>query len=771
MNLVRGIASRQPRARRMRWCLILLWALFCPAVTPMVRADEPTRPRRVLMVHSFGSSAPPFTTHSTAFEAMIKRELGARVDLDEVSLDMARYADMEDAFADFLSKRLAKWQPDLVVPIGSPAGRFVAKFRGRLFPDTPVVFSGMDKRTLPDGASTANATFVGEDFDLKGLVEDILQLDPQTKQVVVIIGATPLEKYWTAAFRDAFEPFAGRVKFTWVNEMSFEQMQDLVSKLPPHSFVLLGLLIRDAAGVTYNEDEALQRLHAVSSAPISGLYQNEVGLGVIGGRLYQGELEGEESARVAVRVLRGEPIASIPPQIIGTRAPLYDWRELNRWGIGEDRLPPGSVVLFRQPTTWQRYRWWILGTLLVISLQGLTILALLTQRAFRRRAQAALAENRELMELATGAGEMGLWSRDSSDGKVWMNGPMRKLFGFDEKVAVSFEDILARVHPDDRSRMVCELSRSHEQNAPFEGEFRLHLQDGAERWLLGKGRSVIGPGGASHRMGAVLDITARKNAEAELRRNRDELTHLSRVTTMGELAASLAHELNQPLAAMLSNAQAARRFLAQHPTEPGELREILEDIVAENRRACEIILRMRQMTRKDPPVMVTLDLEEVINEVVSFVHGDAKKFRLSVEVDPDLPLARGVKVQVQQVLLNLLLNAIAAVKEMPPDRRTISVKAEADGQSMIRVTVTDRGPGLTAGILEEIFKPFFTTKQDGLGMGLPISRSIIETHGGKLWAQNNPTGGASFCFTLCAELPLQGQADHSQAQTVAQAGT
>src|SRR5947208_6399998 len=169
-------------------CLVL-----CFVAISDVRAEE-EQVKRVLIVHSFGSSAPPFTTHSTAFETTLTHEMGKHVDLDEVSLDMARYAqpDMEEPFADLLSKRLSKWQPDLVVPIGSPAGRFVAKFRDRLFPQTPILYTGMDKRTLPPDALAKNATFVGEEFDLKGLVEDILQLAPETNNIVVILGDTPL---------------------------------------------------------------------------------------------------------------------------------------------------------------------------------------------------------------------------------------------------------------------------------------------------------------------------------------------------------------------------------------------------------------------------------------------------------------------------------------------------------------------------------------------------------------------------------------------------
>ena len=193
---------------------------------------------------------------------------------------------MEPAFVEFLLKRLAKWHPDLVVPIGSPAGRFVARNRDRLFPHTPVVYTGMGKRTLPPSAFRRNATFVGEDFDLAGLVEVILQMAPETSNIAVVLGASPLERYWTIEFRRAFEPFAGRVKFAWWNDLSFDEMLDRAARMPPRSFILLGLLIRDASGVTHNEDEALQRLRAVANAPLNGLYQNQLGLGIVGGRPY-----------------------------------------------------------------------------------------------------------------------------------------------------------------------------------------------------------------------------------------------------------------------------------------------------------------------------------------------------------------------------------------------------------------------------------------------------------------------------------------------------
>jgi len=619
---------------------VLLCALLLAGATSSAFGAEGERPRRVLVVHSFGSSAPPFTTHSTAFEAAIKREFRAdAVDLDEISLNMARYAqpDMEEAFAEFLGKRMSAWQPDVVVPIGSPAGKFVAKYRDRLFPRTPVVYTGMDRRTLPADAFADNATFVGESFDLKGVAEDMLQLDPETNHVVVILGATPLERYWAIEFKKAFEPFAGRVKFTWANDLSFEQMLDLVSKLPPHAFVLLGLLMRDASGVTYNEHAALARLHAVSRAPINGLFQDEVGLGIVGGRLYQGELQGIESARVAARILRGEPASSFPPLVIPAGTPTYDWRELKRWGISESRLSPGSAVLFRQPTAWELYRWHVVGFVAVIATQAALISALLVQR--RRRNLAELAQNK---------------------------------------------------------------------------------------------------------------------AQGEVQQNRAQLEHVARVATLGELTATLTHELKQPLNAIRANSFAGLRFLDGQKPDLREVRETLTDIGDITLRAGEMIQGLRDMLKRDTSGFAEVDLNYLIRSVERIVHSDAVQHRVRVELELAAGgvLVQGDGVQLQQVVLNLMLNGFHATSDpsLNGAPRRVMVRTSSVNGSDVLVEVRDNGTGIPEEKLESIFEPFVTSKRDGLGMGLSICRSIVERHGGELWAanNNNPDRGATFSITLPA---------------------
>jgi PAS domain S-box-containing protein len=748
--------SRSPWNRLSRlWYLALVFSAIVYLVAAVdLHAAEPEQVQRVLIVHSFGSTAPPFTTHSTAFATALKQAMGKRVDLDEVSLDMARYAqpDMEETFVEFLRKRLTRWSPDLVVPVGSPAGRFVAKYRELLFPQIPVIYTGMDRRTLPAGP-LKNAAFVGESFNLAGLVDDILQLAPDTTHVAVVIGASPLERYWTAEFRRAFEPFANRISFTWFNDLTFEQMLEQVAKLPPRSFILIGLLIRDASGVTHNQEEALQRLRAVANAPINGIFQHELGLGIVGGRLYQAEAEGIESARIAIGVLSGEPVSNFPELVIPPKGPQYDWRELQHWNIPEDRLPTGSVIAFRQPTAWEQYRWYVVGALVVIFIQAGMIFDLLVQRRRRRLVEAELRENEQVMELASSAGGLGLWSRDLVRNEVWANSQLRSLFGVDANESLVFDDLLATIHRDDRANVIEHLQNVQNAGVASECEFRVIHPSGGERWVVARDKAIHGPRGI-RRMGTMVDITERKQTEIELREQRAELAHVARISTMGELAASLAHELNQPLTAILSNAQAALRFLSSKPSDIEEVREILQDIVQDNSRASEVIRRMRALVKKEDIEFASLDLAGLIRDVVVLLHSDAilQNIKISLSLAENLTTVLGDKVQLQQVVLNLLLNAFDAMKDCAALEREVKVRAEPYGAALIKVAVSDRGMGLSVDKLDKIFEPFYTTKgEEGLGMGLSICRSIIEAHGGRLWAENNAGAGATFYFTLLVE--------------------
>ncbi len=242
----------------------------------------------------------------------------------------------------------------------------------------------------------------------------------------------------------------------------------------------------------------------------------------------------------------------------------------------------------------------------------------------------------------------------------------------------------------------------------------------------------------------------RLRAEQETRTQRQELAHLTRVAMLGELSGTLAHELNQPLTAILSNAQAGQRLLAREPADLEEIRNILRDIVDDDRRAGEVIQRLRAMLKKGEAKTAPLDLNELARKTLGLAHGDlvTRNVAAAFELSPELPPVYGDSVQIQQVLLNLIINACEAMSANPASERRLVVVSAPAGEDGVRLSVVDHGTGIPPGGLEKVFEPFFTTKEQGLGLGLPICRSLVEAHGGRLWASNNDGGGATFHLTL-----------------------
>jgi C4-dicarboxylate-specific signal transduction histidine kinase len=280
---------------------------------------------------------------------------------------------------------------------------------------------------------------------------------------------------------------------------------------------------------------------------------------------------------------------------------------------------------------------------------------------------------------------------------------------------------------------------------PTTVDYRLHRKDGELRWFQSRGRAIQdNTQGSVRLMGITLDISERKKVELEAEELRRELAHVTRTSMMGELAASICHELNQPLAAILSNAQAARRFLAETPPDPDEIRAIVEDIIRDDKRAAEVIQRLRSLFMKNNYVPAQmLSVHEVVDEVVELLNPElsARGVTLKVLTREEKPLIRFVRIDLQQILLNMIVNAMDAMEETP---RHVHISTEIL-KDVVRLSLTDNGRGIAREILPEIFRPYFSTKSKGMGMGLAVAQSMMEQHQGRIWAENNPGGrGAVF---------------------------
>ena len=310
------------------------------------------------------------------------------------------------------------------------------------------------------------------------------------------------------------------------------------------------------------------------------------------------------------------------------------------------------------------------------------------------------------------------------------------------------------IHPEDLDHCLTTCNTAFDARESFNMEFRLRRRDGEYRWIADYGIPRYAPDGAfAGYIGSCMDISDGKRDELQLQEQRAELTHLSRVAVLGELTGALAHELNQPLTAILSNAQAAQRFLAQAPTSLSEVHEILKDIVDEDKRAGEVIRRLRALLKKGETQLQPLDLNDVVNEVLDLARADciSRGVALQRELAPSLPVVCGDRVQLQQVLLNLIVNACDAMNGCEPGNRRLTIATALNEDGMVQVSVSDCGHGIPPNQLDRLFEPFYTTKAQGLGLGLTICRSIVAAHGGRLWAMNNPTGGAKLCVSLPAQ--------------------
>ena len=624
---------RHPRPSAcVRGVLGMIW--FCRiamAASALIVSALPqvahSQPQRVLLLHSYGPHFAPWSVVSGRFrEELIKRSPNA-IDLYEASLETARLAQAPDEipFVEYLRSLFSGRDLSLVVAMGAPAARFVQRYREQVFASTPLLITGTDARFFDTTVMTKNDTAVASTIDLARLIENMLEVLPDTTNIAFAIGASPLERLWVEELRQASQAFASRVTFEWLHEASLDEMVNRAATRPAHSTIFYAGVRADAQGVPHEEDRVFAMLRAAANAPIFSYADINFGHGIVGGPHVSTQDIGRETATVAIRILSGEAPAKINTPPLGLKAPMYDWRELQRWNIDEARLPPGSVVYFREPTTWQRYRWQLAAMFVALALQGIMI-----------------------------------------------------------------------------------------------------------TWLL-------------------IERHGRRTAEIDARNRLAEVIHLNRSAEAGALSASFAHELSQPLEAILLGAANAQRLLQASSPQVEKVQEILADIRNADQHAVDIVRHLRQLVkRRNDLELQEFDLNKVIANAVHILAPESRKRNIALRRTGNqraLPV-RADPIHLQQVILNLASNGMDAMADVASGNRLLVIDTAAVASSRVEVSVTDAGTGIPDNKLSEIFDTFYTTKDHGTGLGLSIARTIIETYGGKIWAENREHGGAVVRFTL-----------------------
>ena len=371
----------------------------------------------------------------------------------------------------------------------------------------------------------------------------------------------------------------------------------------------------------------------------------------------------------------------------------------------------------------------------------------------RQRQQEVLRERDARINLAAESADLAFWVLYPEQGTAWMSDKGRRIYGFDSNLPLTCDLILSRVHPDERVAVKAEYDRACALHDAFESEHRLLLPYGKTRWVIMRGRCLQDEhGNLLETIGVTLDVSPQKQAALQVQVQREEMAHRNRVALMGEMTASFAHEINQPLTAISNKASAARRFLDRGNIDPVLLRELLQEIAADSQRAGEVMRGIRSLVRKETSEQTLLNLNAIISDTVRLVSSDVlnRESVVTTELDPNVPAVQGTLVQIQQVLLNLIINALDAMETLPPAERRVIVTTRSDKGDVAEFTVRDFGSGLPKDRPDKVFDHFFSTKQKGMGMGLAIVRSIIEAHGGTISGENAPDRGARMVVRLPA---------------------
>lgn len=746
-----GAACRNGTAWRRAVAALLLFAagwLPCGVSYAAVAADH-----HVLLLFSNGRLLPANVEFDRGFTEVLAARPEPRVDLSVEFLDAPKFsgAAYEKTVADYLHDKYAARPPEVIIVGGEIALDFVLANRARMFPGVPVGFASVNT-THRAAVEPLPAGVIGSrvEYDFLRTAELALRWHPAARRLVVVTGTSPWDLDWEAQARRGAASLDKRVEVEFLAGLPAEALRKRLHELERDAVVFTPGYFRDGDGRNFVPREGARFVAAEAPVPVYGPYPTFIGTGVVGGVMASYVTMGRLVAGATLELLAGTPPAAVTLPKTVTNQVHVDWRQARRWGIAPEAVPADAVVQFREPSFWETYGHFVLIAGAVILVQSGLIVALLVERRLRRRTAAALAQSEQRMSLAAHAARLSMWIWDlgRKDGHGTRSAAPREHDGDGAVAFTDFKGVLATIHPQDRPAVEQAVERALTDGGEIEVEYRVTAPDGDTQWLATRGRAV--EGGADRLLrGVTLDITLRKRAEAQADQDRAALRHMTRVSLLGQLSASIAHQLNQPLAAILSNAEAAQKMLQREPVDLAELREICNDIVAEDHRAAEVIRRLGALFKRGELALAPLDVNELVRDTLDLTRINllTRHVSVSTHLAPELPPIDGDRVQLQQLLLNLIVNAADAMDATPAGERELAIGTALVGAS-VEIRVADRGPGIAPAELEHVFDPFWSTKSGGMGIGLAVCRSIAQAHRGSLQSSNAEGGGALFRVQL-----------------------
>ena len=605
---------------RIAGLILCLTALLAPVRLPAAEM----RARSILVLDQSEARGPFYYQVFSGLRSVLTANAQTHTTLYSENLDLSRFGGpaYEESLRRHFKEKYRDRSIGVVVAIGAAALELVLRWREELWPGVPVVFELVDETDLARLSLPLDVTGSIVRLPLVDSIKAARAVVPDLDSLV-LVGAPWDRQILFRNWKDEIPTAAAGLNVTEIIGLTMAETRKRVEALPPRSAILYSAIYSDGEGNFYPPATALKLIADKANRPIIVAAETFLEPGGVGGFVLVPSEIGQDAATLALRILNGESLSSIPTKGTDAIRPVFNWQQMQRWGVSESNLPPGSVIRFREPGLWENYKWQSISVAAVLLVQAALISILLHER--------------------------------------------RK----------------------------------------------------------------------------------RNDAELEARHRMTELAHVNRQATAGELSSSIAHELNQPLGAILTNAETAELILDSPSPDLNEIKEILADIRRDDLRASEVIHRMRSLLKRMPFETRDIDLNETMRETFELLsaQASARDIVLSLQASPEALHVKGDPVQLQQVILNLIVNSMDAMGATP-DGRTVIGRTEMNGESLAVISISDSGPGIPPDKLNEVFDPFFTTKKKGMGIGLSIARTIVQAHKGRIWAENQTGGGAVFRLSL-----------------------
>lgn len=731
---------------------MLLLLLGLPWLAPAARSQG--KPARILLLHAFNYTFPATTAISEAARRRLLERAPHKIEIDGEFLDLARSSDPahEERTAAFLRDKYARSPPDVIVTLGSLALPFTIKHRATIAPAVPVVFTSISPATYSASRPPPDVTGIVTEFDLEKTLALAKLLQPDSRKVVVIAGSAEVDRRWQTQARTTLQAHA-EFEATYLFGLPYDTLVAELGRAPAEAIVIVLTVFADGTGKSFVPAEVATALAALSPAPVYSPYDTFLGNGTVGGFIETFESVGIAAADLALEIIAGADPATLPPRTNPGQAYRVDARAMQRWNLRESNLPVNAIVLFKTPTLWDQHYILVLAALGISVLQMSVAGALLLQMRRRQLAEALLKESEERMTFTAASVNVALWQFNRETNALWATEHARALFGLGEDTPLTRDTIRAAIHSDDRAGAINSLTKSAKSDQSAFADVRV-MRNGEPRWIRIRARFHPDSAGNPKQLsGIFIDVTDQKMAEIETALQRQEVAHLMRVSVLGELSGAIAHEINQPLTAIQCNAETGLDLLAAPSPDLAELRDVLQDIVDDNRRASDVIQRLRKLLKKGEITPVPVDVNELVTATLALLHNELvnRKISASLELAGELPATVADPVQLQQVLLNLMLNAMDAMASTPTPERHIAVSTLWTPTKMIAVRVKDCGPGIQPEAASHVFEPFYTTKPNGLGLGLAICSTVVEAYGGEVELANDEAGGAVATLLLPAQ--------------------